>query len=72
LKPMRKEIADLIREAMNPHELARDFYHRLAHQVYHAETREMFGYLAKEAAENKDLQHCLAPGGPSGARFTSG
>ena len=33
MKPMRKEIADLIREAMELHELARDFYHRLAHRV---------------------------------------
>jgi hypothetical protein len=32
MKPMRKEIADLIREAMELHELARNFYHRLAHQ----------------------------------------
>ena len=30
---MRKELVDLIHEAMEQHELARDFYHRLAHQV---------------------------------------
>ncbi|TSA05929.1 MAG: hypothetical protein D4R73_12075 [Deltaproteobacteria bacterium] len=64
MKPMRKEIADLIHEAMEQHELARDFYHRLAHRVSHAETREMFEYLAKEAEENKDrLHHCLTPEG---------
>ena len=34
-------------EAMEQHELARDFYHRLAHQVSHANTREMFEHLAK-------------------------
>jgi len=61
---MRKEIADLIHEAMEQHELARDFYHRLAHRVSHAETREMFEYLAKEAEENKErLHHCLTPEG---------
>ena len=49
----RQEIADLIRQAMNQHELARDFYHRLAYRVYHADTREMFEYLAKGAMENK-------------------
>jgi len=27
---MRKKIADIIHEAMEQHELARDFYHRLA------------------------------------------
>lgn len=32
MKIMRKEIADLIHEAMEQHELARDFYHRLAHR----------------------------------------
>ena len=59
---MRKEIADLIHEAMEQHELARDFYHRLAHRVSHPETREMFEYLAKEAEENKNrLHHCLTP-----------
>ena len=64
MKPMRKEIADLIHEAMEQHELAREFYHRLAHRVSHAETREMFEYLAKEAEENKDrLHHCLTPEG---------
>jgi len=61
---MRKEIADLIHGAMEQHERARDFYHRLAHRVSHAETREMFEYLAKEAEENKArLQHCLTPEG---------
>ena len=61
---MRKEIADLIHGAMEQHERARDFYHRLAHRVSHAETREMFEYLAKEAEENKDrLHHCLTPEG---------
>ena len=34
---MRKELVDLIHEAMEQHELARNFYHRLAHQVAHAE-----------------------------------
>jgi rubrerythrin len=51
---MRKEIADLIHEAMEQHELARDFYHRLAHRVAHADTRETFEYLAKEAEEHGD------------------
>jgi len=37
---MRKELVDLIHEAMEQHELARDFYHRLAHRMSHAETRE--------------------------------
>jgi rubrerythrin len=64
MNPMRKEIADLIREAMDQHELARDFYHRLAHRVSHAETRETFEYLAKEAEENRArLHHCLTPEG---------
>ena len=61
---MRKKIADLIHEAMEQHELSRDFYHRLAHRVAHAETREMFEYLAGEAEENKArLHHCLTPEG---------
>ncbi|MFI5329432.1 MAG: ferritin family protein [Desulfobaccales bacterium] len=61
---MRKELVDLIQEAMDQHELARDFYHRLAHRVSHADTREMFKYLAKEAEENKARLHqCLTPDG---------
>ena len=61
---MRKELVDLIHEAMDQHELARDFYHRLAHRVSHAETREMFEYLAHEAEENKARLHqCLTPEG---------
>jgi len=46
---MRKELVGLIHEAMEQHELARDFYHRLAHRVAHADTREMFEYLARMA-----------------------
>ena len=61
---MRKELVDLIHEAMNQHELARDFYHRMAHRVVHADTREMFEYLTKEAEENKARLHqCLTPEG---------
>ena len=61
---MRKEIADLIHEAMEQHELARDFYHSLAHRVSHQDTRETFEYLAKEAEENKaQLHRCLTPEG---------
>ena len=61
---MRKELVDLIHEAMEQHELARDFYHRLAHRVAHADTRETFEYLAREAEENKARLHqCLTPGG---------
>jgi rubrerythrin len=61
---MRKEIVDLIHEAMEQHELVRDFYHRLAHRVAHAETRKMFEYLAKEKEENKARLHqCLTPEG---------
>jgi rubrerythrin len=61
---MRKEIADLIHEAMEQHELARAFYHRLAHRVTHADTREMFKYLAEEAEKNKARLHqCLTPEG---------
>ncbi len=61
---MRKEIADLIREAMEQHELSRDFYHRMAHRVSHQDTRETFEYLAKEAEENKARLHqCLTPEG---------
>ena len=76
MKPMRKEIADLIHEAMDQHELARDFYHRLAHRVSHPETREMFEYLAKggrEQGPDAPLSDSGGlPGGPAGARFTSG
>jgi hypothetical protein len=46
MKLMRKEIADLVHEAMNQHELARDFYHRLAHPVCPAGTRGMLEFLA--------------------------
>jgi rubrerythrin len=61
---MRKELVDLIHEAMDQHQLARDFYHRLAHRVSHPETRETFHYLAKEAEDSKDrLHHCLTPEG---------
>ena len=61
---MRKELVDLIHEAMDQHELARDFYHRMAHRVAHADTREMFEYLGKEAEENKARLHqCLTPEG---------
>ena len=61
---MRKELVDLIREALGQHELARDFYHRMAHRVAHADTRKMFEYLAQEAEENKArLHHCLTPEG---------
>ena len=61
---MRKEITDLIHEAMDQHELARDFYHRMAHRVSHADTRETFEYLAQESEENKARLHqCLTPDG---------
>jgi rubrerythrin len=61
---MRKELVDLIHEAMDQHELARDFYHRLAHRVSHADTKETFEYLAQEAEENKARLHqCLTPEG---------
>ncbi len=61
---MRKELVDLIHEAMDQHEVARDFYHRMAHLVSHSETRETFEYLAKEAEENKTRLHqCLTPEG---------
>ena len=61
---MRKEIVHLIHVAMKQHELARGFYHRLAHRVSHPETQEMFEYLAQEAEGNKDrLSYCLTPEG---------
>ena len=61
---MRKEIVHLIHVAMKQHELAQGFYHHLAHRVAHADTQEMFEYLAQEAQENKDrLNHCLTPEG---------
>jgi rubrerythrin len=61
---MRKELADLIHEAMNQHELAREFYQRMVHLVTHQDTRETFLYLAKEAEENKERLHkCLTPEG---------
>lgn len=64
MKPMRKELVDLIHGAMEQHELSRDFYHRMAHRVAHADTREMFEYLAQEAEENKARLHqCLTPEG---------
>ena len=37
---MGKKIADFIHEAIKQHELARDFYYRLAHRVSYTETRE--------------------------------
>lgn len=61
---MRKELVDLLHEAMEQHEVARDFYHRLARRVSHRETRETFEYLAAEAEENKARLHqCLTPAG---------
>jgi rubrerythrin len=61
---MRKDLLDLIHEAMNQHELARDFYHRMAHLAAHPETRETFEYLEKDAEENKARLHqCLTPEG---------
>ncbi|MDI6852102.1 MAG: hypothetical protein QME75_00660 [Deltaproteobacteria bacterium] len=61
---MRKDLLDLIREAMNQHELARDFYHKMAHLTSHPETRETFAYLEKDAEENKARLHqCLTPKG---------
>ncbi len=61
---MRKKIVDLIKEAMAHHELAENFYHRLTHLAFHADTREMFEYLAKEAEQNKARLHqCLTPEG---------
>jgi len=61
---MRKELIDLMQEAMDQHEVARDFYHRMAHRVSHPETRETFEYLATEAEENKARLHqCLTPEG---------
>lgn len=63
-KYIRKDLADLIHEAMNQHELAREFYQRMSHLVTHQDTRETFLYLAKEAAENKErLNKCLTPEG---------
>ena len=63
-KYIRKDLADLIHEAMNQHELAREFYQRMSHLVTHQDTRETFLYLAKEAAENKERLHkCLTPEG---------
>ena len=53
---MRKELVDLIREAMDQHELARDFYHRLAHRMSHADTRKMFEYLAQERQRRRRYQ----------------
>lgn len=61
---MRKDLLDLIHEAMNQHELARDFYHKMAHLASHPETRETFEYLEKEADKNKARLHqCLTPEG---------
>lgn len=61
---MRKELVDLIHEAINQHELARDFYHRMAHLASHPDTRETFEYLEEEAKENKArLRQCLTPEG---------
>jgi len=61
---MRKELVDLIYEAMEQHELARDFYHRLARRLSHPETQETFEYLTAEAEENKARLHqCLTPAG---------
>ncbi len=61
---MRKELLDLIHEALEQHEVSRDFYHRLAHRVSQADTRERFEYLAQEAEENKARRHhCLTPEG---------
>ncbi len=61
---MRKELVDLIHEAMDHYEVARDFYHRMAHRVSHPETRETIEYLATEAEENKARLHqCLTPEG---------
>ena len=61
---MRKELFDLIREAMDQHELARDFYPRIAKLVAKTDTRQMFKYLAQEAEENKARLHqCLTPEG---------
>ena len=51
---MRKELVDLIREAMDQHKLARDFYHRLAHRVAHADTKETFEYLARADLGHKE------------------
>lgn len=61
---MRKELVDIIHEAMDQHEVARDYYQHMAHQVKHPEARETFEYLAREAEENKArLHHCLTPEG---------
>lgn len=61
---MRKELVDLIHKAMDQYEVARDFYHGVAHRESHPETRETFEYLATEAEENKARLHqCLTPEG---------
>ncbi len=61
---MRKELVDLIKKAMEQHELARDFYHRIAKLVASTDTRQMFDYLAQEAEKNKARLHqCLTPEG---------
>jgi hypothetical protein len=58
---MRRELADLIHEAMEPHELARDIYHHLTHRASHQDTRETFDYLAQEAAPKGKLYQSLVP-----------
>ncbi|MFZ2087314.1 MAG: ferritin family protein [Desulfobaccales bacterium] len=61
---MRKELVDLMHEAMDQHEVAQDYYRRMAHKMTHADARETFEYLAKEAEDNKARLHqCLTPEG---------
>jgi len=61
---LRKELVDLIHEAINQHELARDFYHKMAHLATKPETREIFEFLERDAEENKArLRQCLTPEG---------
>jgi hypothetical protein len=58
---MRKDLLDLLHEAMNQQELTRDVYHQMAHPAFHPETRETFAYLAKEPEGNKVREILCVP-----------
>jgi rubrerythrin len=61
---MNPELDAIIRSAISQEELSHEFYLRMANLVSHAETKDLFQYLAKEELEHKHfLESCFSAAG---------
>ena len=61
---MNPELDAIIKSAIIQEELSHEFYLRMANLVSHADTKDLFQYLAKEELEHKHfLESCFTPKG---------